>query len=123
MAKKINLENCGGDIDAIIIELQALKEALTPSNAILVENETHTRVPANTSAVILQPVNPSRRDVTVTNDGNQTLYVKKGAGVTATNWSYKLNKSDTVIIDDYVGDIYGIWSSANGAAMIVETFK
>lgn len=83
-------------------------------------NVSHANVPASLTSVLLLATNSNRREVHITNDSNGVLYVKYGAGITATNYTYKLYRKDAVTINDYRGDIYGIGTNAVGFYMVEE---
>ena len=104
-------------LDTLITGVDALNSKIG-----LVDNEAHANIPSSTSQVLLQATNLNRKKINITNDSTQTLYVKKGAGVTSTNYSYKLYRGDSVVIDDYRQNIYGVWNVVNGFAMVVETY-
>jgi hypothetical protein len=63
-----------------------------------------------------------RKEVTVQNNSNGILYVIRGGGVTSTNYNWKLKKGDHLTIDDFRGDIKGIFTNATGFAMVSESY-
>lgn len=89
---------------------------------VLTENTTITNIPANLLEVSLIALNSLRREVVIHNNSNGTLYVICGSGVTSTNYSYKLNRQDYVIIDTYRGVINGIFTNGTGFAMVTEKY-
>ena len=60
--------------------------------------------------------------IIIFNDSSQTLYVKFGTTASATSYTYKVRSQSTLEIlygtIAFTGRIDGIWSSANGFAMI-----
>jgi len=107
----------------VAIKLQELIDLIESEGSWrLADNDNHIQIPASVTAVKLIDANINRREVAITNNGNQTLYIKKGAGVTLTNWSYLLKRGDLVNIDDYRGEIWAVWNVANGNAEIAETY-
>jgi len=82
---------------------------------------TRTDVAGSASSVTLIASNGARRRVTIFNDSTAILYVLEGTGTASTtNFTYKLQQDNSVTIDDYYGDIKGIWASATGNARITE---
>ena len=67
-------------------------------------------------------VNTLRKEVTIQNNSNGILYVIRGGGVTATNYNWKLKRGDHLTIDDFRGDIKGIFTNATGFAMVSESY-
>ena len=85
--------------------------------------ESVVRLVAESVTVVnLQVANADRKSVKITNDGNHVLYVREGAGATLSEWTWKLEKDEMAIINDYSGLITGIWDAASGgSAVITET--
>ena len=81
----------------------------------------HLSVASSTSISTLVVDSPNRLTVEITNDSTSILYIKKGATVSSTAYTYKLFPSDLLIIDDYTGIVTGIWVTAVGTAQITET--
>jgi hypothetical protein len=115
------------DVKALLTDIKAL--LTTVENTIvnegsvrLADNDTHDLVSVDNTSTLLMPSNSMRRELTITNISNKVLYVKKGAGITTTNWSYKLKKGDVSHIDDYRGDVYGIFDSGIENIQVNETY-
>jgi len=89
---------------------------------VLSSGSTVTNLPASLTEITLQAQNSLRRELTIHNSSNGTLYVLLGAGVTSTNYTYKLSREDYVIIDQYRGLVTGIFTNAVGFAMVTENF-
>jgi hypothetical protein len=89
---------------------------------VLTDNATIANIAASLTEVALIALNSLRREVVIHNNSNGTLYVICGSGVTSTNYSYKLNRQDYVIIDTYRGLISGIFTNATGFAMVTEKY-
>jgi hypothetical protein len=83
---------------------------------------TITSVAASTTSVSLLAANASRRRVVITNDGNATLYIAFAATASTTAFTYVVAKGQVFDgpLNDYTGDISGIWSSVSGNARITE---
>lgn len=88
----------------------------------LAPNKTVTNIAASTSEFVLQTTNSLRRELTIHNNSNGILYVLYGTGITTTNYSQKLNRQDTLHVDDFRGQINGLCQSATGFIMVTETF-
>ena len=84
-------------------------------------NQTVTNLPSTTTETLIAATNINRCSLLVHNDSNKVLYLKYGVGVTSTNYSIKLKGGDQALIDKFRGDVYGVWDSVNGFAMITET--
>jgi hypothetical protein len=78
-------------------------------------------VASNVASVTLKASNTSRVKLVIVNEGDDNLYVKEGATASVTDYTYKLEANDTLIIDDYTGIVDGIWDVASGSARITET--
>lgn len=85
-------------------------------------NKTVTNIPASLSEFVIYTTNSLRREVTLHNNTNGIVYVLYGIGVTTTNYSHKLNRQDTLHVDDYRGQINAICSNATGFLMATETY-
>lgn len=84
---------------------------------------TMSSVNDTASSTTLLAANVNRRLAVIVNDSTSVLYVLYGSGTaSATNFSYRLEQNDTLVIDDgWFGQINGIWSAdASGAARITE---
>ena len=94
-----------------------------PIEVVIVGGNTsvHSTQAATTSEVTLAATNSSRVAVQIHNNSTNTLYVKYGTGVSAGSFSLKLRKDDWAFIDDYRGQITGVWNGTNGNAQITET--
>lgn len=84
---------------------------------------TVSRVADTATSTILKTANTGRISLTIVNDASTTLFVLKGSGtVTTTNYTYRLDQYDTVTIDDWAGQVNGLWETdANdGGAQVTE---
>jgi hypothetical protein len=88
---------------------------------------TGTTVPVASSAtaVPIKAANANRVAITIANDSTAILYILLGAGtVSATNYTYAIPAKGTTAADrtitGYTGLITGIWSAANGNALVTE---
>lgn len=88
----------------------------------LAPNKTVNNIAASLTELILQSPNALRREVTIVNNSNGTLYVLYGTGVTSTNYTHKLKIGDSAHLDDYRGTITGVFSNATGFAMVTEVY-
>ncbi|MDX5586501.1 MAG: hypothetical protein QNK20_16565 [Aureibaculum sp.] len=110
-------------LEAIKLILQNTYDFFTKEgNVRLADNDTHDQVTINSTGVLLMPTNSMRRELTITNTSSKIVYIKKGAGITATNWSYRLSKGSVVIIDDYRGDVYGLVPTGTEEITVNETY-
>lgn len=81
-----------------------------------------TNVPQNTLEVSLLPDNANRKGFKIVNDSNNKLIIKYASGISSTSYTYVLNKKDTLIENEYFGEVYGYWDNAGvGNAVITET--
>jgi hypothetical protein len=89
-------------------------------------NATVARVNASATAVTLRGANNSSLGATVYNDSSATLYVKCGAGASASDFTVALAPNTTgvggywEVPDEYDGLVTGAWSSATGGAQVTE---
>lgn len=85
-------------------------------------NSTTAIVNQSNSEVQLALLNTNRKSIKIVNDSNNKLYIKFSSPITLLSYTYVLNKKDTLIEDEYIGPIYGIWdTTAGGNAIITET--
>lgn len=78
-------------------------------------------VNAATSSTTLLASNTARKGATITNNSTAILYVKYGSAASTTSYAVKLLTDAYLEIPYlYQGIITGIWSSATGAANVVE---
>lgn len=79
-------------------------------------------VSSSASSVTLLVANPNRKMATFFNDSTQVLYLK--FGVTSSTSSYTVQIGSGAYFEMptpvYVGEIDGIWSSANGNCRVTE---
>lgn len=98
------------------------------NNPVTASTPTLTNVASSATSVTLLAANSDRKTVVIVNDSTATLYVKFDASAASTtSYTLKLPPSvnnipafTTFSGSDYVGEIRGIWSSANGFARITE---
>lgn len=83
-------------------------------------SEDVNQVSASTSEVQLLASNASRKTVHIHNESTGTMYILYGSGVTTTNFTYRLNRRDTVDFSDYRGEVSAVWSNTNNYALITE---
>lgn len=83
---------------------------------------TVTKVASSASNVTLLAANRLRLGAYIYNDGSGVLYIKCGAtAVVADSFTVQLaTETGFEIPAGYTGVIDGIWTSANGAAMVTE---
>lgn len=85
-------------------------------------DSTVTSVNDSASSVTLKAANENRVSLTIVNDSSALLYVVKSSNAASnTNYTYVLDQGGTVTIEDYTGQVNGIWESdAGGAARVTE---
>lgn len=88
-------------------------------------NGSTVAVASSATPVTIKAANANRVAVTVANDSTAILYILLGAGtVSATNYTYAIPAKGTTAADrtisGYTGIITGIWSAANGNALVTE---
>lgn len=80
-----------------------------------------TAVPAATSSTSLLAANSSRKGATIWNNSTAVLYVELGSTASATAYTAKLESGGYYEVPySYTGAISGIWSAANGNALVRE---
>lgn len=84
-------------------------------------SSVHTTQAASLTEVTIAATNSSRVSVQIHNNSSNTLYIKYGTGVSAGSFTFKLRKDDWAFIDDFRGQITGVWNGTNGNAQITET--
>lgn len=93
------------------------------SGPALVDTSNITSVTSSASNVTLLASNPNRKGASIFNDSSQVLYVKFGTTASSTSFTVRLTNNDYYEIPfGYVGQVDGIWASANGAARVTELF-
>jgi hypothetical protein len=106
-----------------VAKMQILIDAVDAiEQGTLAPNSTTVNISGNLSEVLLMASNTLRREVTIQNNSNGTLYVIRGGGVTSTNYNWKLKRGDHLTIDDFRGDIKGIFTNIIGFAMVSESY-
>lgn len=86
------------------------------------DDATLTNVTASASAVDLFAAAGGVSLRIVVNDSTATLYLKYGAGASATSYTARLDPSGQYEFPPpvYTGQVTGIWTAANGAARCTE---
>lgn len=99
-----------------------------PSTYPTAQNGNSTTVPSATSAVQLMFANELRQGGTIANNSTAILYVLLGNKQTVSSSIFTLamagSSSGALAYYElpfgYVGDVWGIWATANGSAAVVE---
>ena len=106
-----------------VAKMQTLIDAVDSiERGTLAGNVNTVNIPASLTEVTLIASNSLRKEVTIQNNSNGILYVIRGGGVTSTNYNWKLKRGDHLTIDDFRGDIKGIFTNATGFAMVSESY-
>jgi len=79
--------------------------------------------PAQASALQLTDKDVTRTGTIIVNDSNSVVWIKYGAGITSTNYSFKLRRDDILIIDDFRGEVYALWNAVNGQIILTNYFR
>lgn len=72
------------------------------------------------SEFLVSSSNTVRTECIIHNDSDTTVYIKYNSGVTSTNYTHKLFKQDTLIVNDFHGDLYALADDSNGFIMVTE---
>lgn len=78
------------------------------------------RINASTTAVELRPQG-YYGETYIDNDSTATLYVKRGAGATATDYNWRVPPGAGLELepgDTGTAQLTGVWSATNGAAQV-----
>lgn len=106
-----------------VAKMQTLIDAVDAiERGTLADNSTTINVSGSLTEVTLMASNSLRKEVTIQNNSNGILYVIRGGGVTSTNYNWKLKRGDHLTVDDFRGDIKGIFTNAIGFAMVSESY-
>lgn len=82
---------------------------------------TVTSVSSSASNVTLKAANTSRLGLSVYNNSTAILYLKCGTTATSADYTVEMSPEDYWEAPyGYVGNVDGIWASANGAALVTE---
>jgi hypothetical protein len=99
------------------------------SGPVFADYSSVTSVASSATNVTLLAANPNRKSASIFNDSTQVLFVKLGVTASATSFTYRLTANSTLELPSvtpsgqpWVGQIDGIWASANGNARITEVF-
>ncbi|MEH2250067.1 hypothetical protein [Nostoc sp.] len=85
------------------------------------DTATPTTVPASTTSETILAANSNRKGATIWNESTATLYLEFGAAAAANAFIVKLNpKGYYEVPFHYTGVISGLWSAANGNALVRE---
>jgi len=97
------------------------------SGPVFADYSNVTSVASSAANVTLLAANLNRKAVVIFNDSNQILYVKLGVTASLTSFTYRVTPNATLELppvlptgQPWVGQIDGIWASANGSARITE---
>lgn len=82
-----------------------------------------TSVASTIGCIVLSAANPLRQDLSIYNHSSKPMYIKLGSGATATDFTLLMVSSSYFELQNpvYPGIITGVWTSANGVALITET--
>lgn len=82
---------------------------------------TPTSVSSSTSNTTILAANSNRKGATIWNDSTATLFIEFGATATSSAYTAKLFAGGYYEVPfNYTGIISGIWSAANGNALVRE---
>lgn len=80
-----------------------------------------TRVASSATVVTLLAANAQRNQATIYNESTQTLFLKFGPGASMTDYTLPITGSGYYELPiRYGGELTGLWTSANGFAMVTE---
>ena len=80
-----------------------------------------TSVAASITSVSLLAVNANRKSASITNNSTATLYVELGATASSSAFTVALGTGDMYELPiAYTGAISGIWTAADGNALVRE---
>lgn len=99
--------------------------AVVPTQGIpMVSNSTTVAsVASSATNVTLLASNANRKGAVFFNDSTQTCYLKLGTTASNSSFTIEMQAASTFIIDTpplYVGEVDGIWASANGFMRVTE---
>lgn len=81
----------------------------------------YTQVKSVTSTVTLLVTNPTRVGACIFNNSTANLFLKLGSGATVVGFTVRLTSMAYYEVPfGYTGIITGVWSAANGAALVTE---
>lgn len=107
-------------LDVAVVD--GLGDQLTGFDSSRPANATITSVGASVTSVTIAAANAARRQLIVVNDGNKTLYLAFAATATTAAYTYLVAAGQTYTgpVNGYTGIVTGIWSAANGNAIVTE---
>lgn len=111
-----NVDEMNENMKAVRSYSKASSDALTMG----ISSEL-AQVASSISAVVLREKNLSRKELKIVNNSTAILYVAESSGASLSNWTWKLEPNEMLIIDKYNGIVTGIWDAANGFAQVTET--
>jgi len=81
-------------------------------------------VPSSTSPVLLLPAHIDTKTFSIFNQSKSYLYIKFGLGVTSTFFNFRMppNSFYEPNIYTFSGDIWGVWDSIDGQALVSQLF-
>lgn len=84
-------------------------------------NSTATSVNSSATSVTILEANVARKGATIWNNSTADLYLDFDAAASTSDFAVKLSAGGYFELPfDYTGVISGIWSAANGAALVRE---
>ncbi|MEH2086123.1 hypothetical protein [Nostoc sp.] len=85
------------------------------------DDSTPTTVASSITSVTILAANSNRKGATIWNDSTANLFIEFGATATASAFTARLSASGYYEVPFYyTGVISGIWSAANGNALVRE---
>ena len=107
---------------ATISGLAMLLEEITVNRTLPATGATMSAVAASTSGQLLLPANTARRGSYIYNDSVSLMFIGYATGVSSSLFTYALPPSGAyeTPLDYYNGNIYGVWGTATGQALVTE---
>lgn len=90
--------------------------------ALPIRSNNLVSISASTDPILLLPANDNRKALSIYNDSSDVLWIKFGSGITSSFYNFEMPKKSLWESEFYTfnGEIWGLWPTASGSALISE---
>lgn len=75
-------------------------------------------IESTSSSTLLMASNLKRVSVTFVNETNSNLYIAYGGSASTTDYTFRLSPEDVLIVDDFIGEIYGVFDPSQSGEYV-----
>jgi hypothetical protein len=103
------------------VEVNDMPLTNPPEGSPASDSVTSITAPSSTTAAVIAPANPNRKNLSIQNASTAILYIDFDGNVSTTSYLTRIAANGYYEVPmNYRGAVHGVWAAANGAAEIRE---